>query len=91
MAPQILKKNNEGDGMSYELETLCRAYIDSDQWGREHIMDTALEQGGRKSKARASSALRLVSSALVDSTLDPLDEVVYGLPLSVIRKAVDAK
>lgn len=77
--------------MSLELETLCRAYIDSDEWGREHIMDTALEQGGRGVKARPSSPLRLVSSALVDSSLDPLNEVIYGLPLSVIRKAVDPK
>lgn len=77
--------------MSLELETLCRAYIDSDEWGREHIMDTALEQGRRKAKSRPSGALRLVSSAFVDSSLDPLDEVIYGLPLSLIRKTVDAK
>jgi hypothetical protein len=56
---------DDGDPIRGQLETLCAAYLASDEWGRQRTMETALRHGGSP-KEQSPSTLRLVTSAALD-------------------------
>jgi hypothetical protein len=77
-----LQANNETT--RERLRELCAAYLASDQWGRDHIMKTALRQQAKGDK-KLSGKLRLVSSASLNQEAHFLNDIINRLPLTIIR------
>jgi hypothetical protein len=67
------------------LQALCSAYLAADEWGKEHILDTAKRQAEKNPAARLAGPLRLVRSSAVDPSAHLVDNVVNSFPLAVVR------
>lgn len=83
---------NEERGVSVdELKDLCRAYIETDQWGRRHVMSMARSQAAKHPALKSTGALRIVRSPHLDQRAHMVDSVVNSFSLAVIRQAVNSK
>lgn len=81
--------NENGDAVQLQLLALCRAFSDTDDWGREFILNTALGQAAKRPRTAATS--RSASKPLLDEGTHLADDVVDSLSLPLIRKPVDPK
>lgn len=81
----------DAETIKLKLQALCRAYMDSDQWGRDHIMDTAIDQASMQAAHRPSGTLRLVTQPFLDKSAHTLDGRINSGPLSLVGDPVDTK
>lgn len=75
---------NPGASIEEELETLCSAYLASNDWGRERTMSTALRHAEEVQQG-SGSPLRLVAGAGLDQEAHFLDDRANLLPLKIVR------
>lgn len=81
----------DAETIKLKLQALCRAYMGADQWGRDHIMATAIQQASRPAARRPSGTLRLVARPLLDQQAHLLNGAINGLPLPLVGEPVDTE
>ena len=74
-----------------ELRELCRAYIQSDSWGRQLTMNMVRSQAAKNPASKSAGPLRLVRTSHLDQRAHLIDNVVNSFSLTLVRQAVNGK
>lgn len=76
--------NEAGQSVREQLQTLCAHYLATDQWGRDLVMSTALNQSN-KHPIQLPRQLRLVTHPGLDQQAHLIDDIIDRLPLALVR------